>query len=91
MTTYRLRQTYENPHTGLRTLEVPRDCEDVVSRWLGHPVEQIARDARRNRRGRLTIKAGGGLDIVDNSLFGSNGDGSRYRAFQNDTDHRINY
>ena len=39
--TGRVKVTYENPYTGLRTFEVPADLEALLSERLGRPLMEV--------------------------------------------------
>lgn len=91
MSTLAARVTYENPTSGLRTIELSREAEHAVRSWLdgrGVDLDAVARRGRRNKRGRFTFKCGVGYAVMDD-LLGGNGDGETERAFQNDTGHHI--
>ena len=77
MSTLDARVTYENPSSGLRTIELSREAEHAVRVWLdgrGVDLDDVARRGRRNTRGRFTFKCGVG---------------TTERAFQNETGHHI--
>ena len=92
MTTLDARVTYENPTSGLRTIELSREAEHAVRVWLngrGVDLDTVARRGRRNKHGRFTFKCGCGYAVVDADLLGGNADGTTERAFQNETGHHI--
>lgn len=92
MTTFKLRETYVNQMTALRTLELPADGEDAVRRWLngqGLDLDDVARRPRRNSRGLFTFAAGVGYAIVSADLLGGSADGEAERRFEEETGHRI--
>lgn len=92
MTTLDARVTYENPTSGLRTIELSRETEHAVRVWLngrGVDLDDVARRGRRNTRGRFTFKCGGGYAVIDADLLGGNADGTTERAFQDETGHHI--
>lgn len=92
MTTLDARVTYENPTSGLRTIELSREAEYAVRVWLngrGVVLNDVARRGRRNTRGRFTFKCGGGYAVIDADLLGGNGDGRTERQFQDETGHYI--
>lgn len=86
------RVTYENPSSGLRTIELSREAEHAVRVWLdgrGVDLDDVARRGRRNTRGRFTFKCGVGYAVVDADLLGGNADGRTEREFENETGHHI--
>ena len=92
MSTLDARVTYENPTSGLRTIELSREAEHAVRSWLdgrGVDLDAVARRGRRNKRGRFTFKCGVGYAVIDADLLGGDADGTTERAFQNDTGHYI--
>lgn len=92
MSTLDARVTYENPSSGLRTIELSREAEHAVRVWLdgrGVDMDDVARRGRRNTRGRFTFKCGVGYAVVDADLLGGNADGRTEREFENETGHYI--
>lgn len=88
MSTLHARVTYENPTSGLRTIELSREAEHAVRSWLdgrGVDLDDVARRGRRNKRGRFTFACGVGYAVVDADLLGGNGDGTMERLFENET------
>ena len=86
------RVTYENPTSGLRTIELSREAEHAVRVWLngrGVILNDVARRGRRNTRGRFTFQCGVGYAVIDADLLGGNGDGQTERQFENETGHHI--
>lgn len=92
------RVTYQNPITGLRTIELDREATRIVIEWHakhGRDVFDVARrpgmQRRLTKRGRLAFKCGGGYAVIDADLLGGNGDGRAERAFNEETGYCIRY
>ena len=87
------RVTYENPMSGLRTIELSHEAWFAVASWLesqGHDdPTSVPRKYRVNKRGLVTFKCGVGYAVIDADLLGGTADGLTERRFQNDTDSYI--
>lgn len=84
------RVTYENPTSGLRTIELSHEAWFAVASWLetqGHEdAASVPRRYRVNARGQVTFKCGVGYAVIDADLLGGSGDGLTESRFQSDTD-----
>ena len=80
-----VRITHENKLHGSRTVEISHELEADADMFLrsntGKGLDETARRYRRNKRGRVTFKAGLGYDVIDEDLFGGDGTGDRLRKF----------
>ena len=87
------RVTYENPMSGLRTIELSHEAWFAVASWLesqGHDdPTAVPRKYRVNKRGLVTFKCGVGYAVIDADLLGGTADGLTERRFQSDTDSYI--
>lgn len=87
------RVTYENPMSGLRTIELSHEAWFAVASWLesqGHDdPTSVPRKYRVNKRGLATFKCGVGYAVIDADLLGGTADGLTERRFCIDTDSYI--
>lgn len=86
----KVRQTYVNNMSGLRTLELSDRAWKVVRGWYEsqgiEPSGETIRGFRVNAKGRVTFKAGVGYAVFDSDLLGGDGSGDAQNRFEDDTD-----
>lgn len=78
----------ESPITGVKTKTVDEKTWVAVDKWFedqGKYYGDEVRGFRRNSKGQLTFKTGGGYDTIDMDLLGGDGSGRARAAFSKAT------
>lgn len=78
----------ESPITGVKTKTVDEKTWVAVDKWFedqGKYYGDEVRGFKRNSKGQLTFKTGGGYDTIDMDLLGGDGSGRAKAAFSKAT------